>query len=505
MMAFSRSALCALILLVGCGGRSTGSASIGAAGSSTWTSAPACPIPSAQSTFIWGEACYPETALPTGACSGGAASCSFCSYFTCAGVPDQSHSPRVFYSCACEGGQWTCALVAQDAGICPRDVEAGTGAASAGTDASGSTSLSAATTACDHYFAAQYARGCGGPALPPDETNRIRARFEKVCENQYALPGSGLTPEVLEACASALEASPCEQGGQPAECAFQGSLLGGAPCNEGFQCESGQCEGTAFFTPHGQSGPTTCGKCLPAVTVGQVCGQGDFSAGCAANARCITKDASAAMPTYSCVAAAYGDISASCDDQTALCKTGLYCAAQTGQCAPLAMANAPCGEGSKPPGNPGGCAPPLSCVGNQGTATCSLGSAGAFCLNDLDCAPGLGCMEPTVVQNGGAASGTCGPVTWGSPGQACNPPAALCLVGSCSDENSFGQPVVSPEGGLYPGKCPQVIADGQSADEGAMYASCDTFAQPFQPDYSFVNGGQAPPGTCTLLDSVVCK
>ncbi|MGA7122705.1 MAG: hypothetical protein WBY94_21575 [Polyangiaceae bacterium] len=32
-----------------------------------------------------------------------------------------------------------------------------------------------------------------------------------------------------------------------------------------------------------------------------------------------------------------------------------------------------------------------------------------------------------------------------------------------------------------------------------------TFAQPFQPDYSFVNGGKAPPGTCTLLDSVVCK
>ena len=529
-MAFSRTALCAVILLVGCGGRERGAnesgaavaanhgsgvssssgASIGASGAGIGTSAPACPITSAQSTLVSDVACYPETALPAGACSGGSAPCSFCSFFTCANVPDQSHQPRTFYSCSCEGGQWDCAVVAQDAGICPPYVEAGSGAAGGGTDASGSTSSSPAMTACDHYFAAQYARGCGGPALPPDETNRIRARFEKVCQNQYALPGSGLTPEVLEACASALEASPCElPNGQPAACAFVGSLPGGTPCNEGFQCESGQCQGTAFFSPEGQIGPTTCGKCLPAVMVGQVCAQGDFSAGCPANASCITKDTSASMPTYTCVPPSYGDIGATCDDLTALCKVGLYCAAQTGQCAPLANANAQCGEGSKPPGDPGGCAPPLSCVGVD-AATCSIGSAGAYCLDDLDCAPGLGCipgpcaLSGTVVRIGCAASGTCGPVTWGSPGQPCDPPSTLCLVGSCSDA-SFGPPAISPEGGLYPGTCPKVIADGQSADDGATYATCDTFAQPFQTDYSFVNGGPAPSGTCALLDSIVCK
>ncbi len=578
------------MLLVGCGGREGGSGSAGsasgsaidssgstaAAGASTGTSAPACPITSAQSTLVWDVACYPQSALPTGACSGGSASCSFCSFAECADVPDQSHSPRTFYSCACDGAQWSCAVVAQDAGICPPYVEAGGGSLTqacndgtgntdccpvdaadglacnpappwtcytrcssqgwrstlsctsgawvagmglvpcgppdSGTDVSGSTAVTTPTAACDDYFAAQYARGCGGPALPPDELTRIRARFEKVCQNQYALPGSGITPATLEACASALDKFPCElPAGQPPACTFQGSLPGGAPCNEGFQCESGQCQGTGYGGPDGPIGPTTCGKCVPAVTVGQVCGQGNFSAGCPANASCFTNDTSAAMPTYTCVAPTYGDVGATCDDLTALCKEGLYCAAQTGQCAPFAKAGAPCGDGAKPPGDPGGCAPPLACVGDPGMASCSLGATGAFCLDDQDCAPGLGCIpgpcapSGTLVRIGCAASGTCGPVTWSGAGQPCNPPTTLCLVGSCSDEVSLRPPPISPEGGLYPGTCGRVIADGQAADDGNVYATCDTFAEPFQANYQFMSGVPSPAGTCTLLDSVVCK
>jgi hypothetical protein len=321
-----------------------------------------------------------------------------------------------------------------------------------------------------------------------------------------------VTPAALEACASALDAFPCElPAGQPAACTFQGSLPGGTPCNEGFQCESGQCQGTAVFSPDGQIGPNSCGTCAPAVAVGQVCGQGNFSAGCPANVSCFTNETSASMPTYTCVAPTYGDVGATCDDLTALCKEGLYCAAQTGRCAPFATAGAPCGDGAKPPGDPGGCAPPLSCVGDPGMATCSLGATGAFCLYDLDCATGLGCIPgpcapPGVgVRIGCAASGTCGPVTWGGAGQPCNPPATLCLVGSCSDEVSLGPPPISPDGGLYPGVCGRVIADGQSADDGNVYATCDTFAEPFQANYKFMNGVPSPAGTCTLLDSIVCK
>jgi hypothetical protein len=545
-------------------GASNGSAgSTVASGTSTGTSAPACQITSAQSTLVWDVACYPQSALPSGACSEGSASCSFCSFAECADVPDQTHSPRTFYSCVCDGGQWSCAIVNQDVGICPLSAndasddagedagvscDDGTGATNccpanaaegvacdstvftsvcltrcgfaspdasmgyredmqcsqgmwnaglgllpcerleAGSGASGSVSASGSISpvspvvACDDYFAAQYDRGCGGPQLPPTEAARLRTRFEQVCQNQYALPGSGITPAALEACASALEASPCElPDGPPAACAFQGSLPGGAACNEGFQCQSQVCQGTADFSPGGQIGPNTCGTCSPPV-------------------------ADAGTPVT------YGDIGATCDDPTTLsCKTGLYCAAQTAQCVQLAVAGAPCGEGPKPPGNPGGCVPPLSCVGNAGAATCSLGATGAFCLDDLDCAPGLGCVPgpcapPGVgARIGCAASGTCGAVAWASAGQPCNPPETLCLVGSCSDEVSLGPPPISPEGGLYPGTCGRVIADGQSADDGNVFATCDTFAEPFQANYQFMNGVPSPAGTCTLLDSITCK
>jgi hypothetical protein len=147
-MAISRLALCAVMLLAACGGREGGAGSAGpasgasngsggstvASGASTGTSAPACQITSAQSTLVWDVACYPQSALPTGACSGGSASCSFCSFVECADVPDQSHSPRTFYSCACDGGQWSCAVVNQDVGVCP--LSANGASDDAGSDAS---------------------------------------------------------------------------------------------------------------------------------------------------------------------------------------------------------------------------------------------------------------------------------------------------------------------------------------------------------------------------------
>ena len=66
-----------------------------------------------------------------------------------------------------------------------------------------------ASSACDHYYAAQYLR-CGGPALPACEVARLRARFVAGCLNEIALPGSGMTPAAVEACAQALDASACE-------------------------------------------------------------------------------------------------------------------------------------------------------------------------------------------------------------------------------------------------------------------------------------------------------
>ncbi len=369
----------------------------------------------------------------------------------------------------------------------------------------------ASVAACDHYFAAQYSR-CGGPVLPASETLRLRTRFEQVCENQIALPGSGVTVATLQACASALDASACQfPEGPPVACNFHGSLPGGAPCNDGLQCQSGTCSGTALDGPGGQIGPFTCGTCEPFAAVGQVCARGDFSAGCASDALCLTTQAmqTAAEATYVCVALAQGDVGAACDGLSATCKTGLYCAAQTGRCAKLAGAGAPCGVGARPRANPGGCAAPLACVGIPGTATCGSGAADAFCLSDDDCSPGLGCTpgpcSSTTARIGCSASGTCALVTWVAPGRACDGYRTRCLVGSCNVD----EPSPPPDAGIAQGTCPTVVPDGQPCVvEGVGPAAptgptCDTFAQCFAPHAPAASAGAQ--GKCTLLYSTVCR
>jgi hypothetical protein len=98
--------------------------------------------------------------------------------------------------------------------------EGSTDASENGDDTNASTSIAA----CDDYFnagavvlppATAWAQiggrnGCEGAVLPDSERARVRARFEQVCLNQIALPGSGISPAGLEACAAALIASPCD-------------------------------------------------------------------------------------------------------------------------------------------------------------------------------------------------------------------------------------------------------------------------------------------------------
>jgi hypothetical protein len=374
---------------------------------------------------------------------------------------------------------------------------------------------------CDHYFAANQLvlppltrwaelggrSGCNGIVLPESETARLRARFEQVCLNEMALPGSGITPASLEACAAAIDASPCNA--PPVECMFFGTRPGGAPCNENFQCQSGSCDGTFVLRPIEQGaeyGPTICGTCEAPLAVGQICNSPAINGSCPANTTCTGSPAPA-----TCTPLVQGDVGASCDGfDFYQCKTGLYCDPQTGQCAYPRVSGASCDYNVPPNGPPsesyiGVCAAPLSCVGDPDAATCTTeGSMGGFCQGDSDCAPGLGCiLEPCaergMLSNGCTASGTCGSVTWVSAGQPCDYTSTRCLVGSCigTEDWAFPAPL---DGGPFPGTCPQVVADGQSADTGSTYSTCDTFAQPFSP--TAPDGGS---GTCLLLDSVVCK
>ncbi len=98
-----------------------GTGTMTGSGSSTgpsWSSLPLCQVTAFQSTLVWATVCYPAAASPEGtACSGATTACGFCSFFEC-GVPDQSHSPRQFFSCSCVNGQQQCTLVDEDAGIC---------------------------------------------------------------------------------------------------------------------------------------------------------------------------------------------------------------------------------------------------------------------------------------------------------------------------------------------------------------------------------------------------
>jgi hypothetical protein len=354
---------------------------------------------------------------------------------------------------------------------------------------------------CAHYYAAQYSR-CGGPVLPASEEARQQARFVQACLNEIALPGSGMTIAAVEACASALDVSACElPDGPPVACNFSGTLPGGAACNEGRQCMSGQCQGTVFLSPEGPLGPTTCGTCASFAEAGQVCAQGHFTAGCAAGQTCQIGAGmeTASMPTYTCVPTIEGDAGTACDeDPSRTCAPGLYCAAQTGQCQPLGDAGARCGQGAMPPGNPGGCQAPLSCVGNPGMTSCSLGDGGAFCLEDYDCSPGLGCVSGPCAPSC-SASGTCQSVTWAWPGQTCDAYRTRCLVGSCSVESGIGPPLVQyPDGGLVTGTCPTISTDGQPCN-----SQCDAFAECFSSTGKA--GASGLMGTCTLLDSIVCQ
>jgi hypothetical protein len=313
--------------------------------------------------------------------------------------------------------------------------------------------------------------------LPADEAQRRRARFEQVCENQKALPGSGVTDASLEACAAALDRSPCElPNGDPAVCNFHGSLPGGASCNEGLQCESGRCSGTEIFLPgFGQSGPIICGTCEPPASTGEVCG---YDAGCVGDGVCIIDPhtADAGMSTYTCVSPAEGTLGDDCDDLYKVCEVGLYCSALTGHCERLARTGEACGEVT---GYPGGCAPALSCVDGK----CALGSEGDFCQGDLDCAPGLGCGSLSLQPS------KCEAVTWADAGEPCDGYRTRCRLGSCD------------RGGPVPGTytCPTVLADGAPCTA----VGCDTFAICFRPTRA--DAGTAQSGTCTLLDSTVCN
>jgi len=298
-----------------------------------------------------------------------------------------------------------------------------------------------ASTPCGDYYDALDDSPCtNGPTLPASEVARLRARFEQICQSGMALPGSGLTDGTLEACARAVKSAGCAAP-LPAACNITGTLQAGTACNQDFQCQSGGC--FQSLTPGEAGASDSCATCLPISKLGQPC-----TTVCPPGATC---DHSMATPT--CVRVVLEDAGAKCDGQAMQCGAGLYCTS-SGACAVLPAAGQPCTTN-------GLCAAPANCVG----ATCEApGAAGSTCEVDLTCAAGLGC---------GAATQTCGSVTWASAGQPCGD-LVRCLVGGCN------------------GVCPTVIADGHACKAGDTSSTCDALAQ-------------CQGGTCVRQDSQVCR
>jgi hypothetical protein len=364
-----------------------------------------------------------------------------------------------------------------------------TTAATSGMDGGGAIS---AQVACDDFMTMGFTNCVGTPTA---EMASLQAGFGQACQNTVALPGSGVTPAALEACAAALNALPCQAAPDMVgvivsgygtasfleACNFRGSLAAGAPCNENFQCASALCSGAHQTLGTEGPLPSTCGMCAPTAAIGESCS----SSGCGPGALCSKAipglEPSFAPPDPVCVAVTYGALGASCDANVSLCAPGLSCTA--GHCVRF-------------PGNVGdSCSNSISCAGTlvcQGTPqTCQQPvPARGSCSTDQDCAYGLVCEQMT-------APGACVAINWVMPGEPCGAFPRQCLVGSC--DYGFGpQSPPLADGGVP--TCPIVIPNGQPCGGNGANATCDTYSECFNSKTALTGTG-----VCTPIDGNVCR
>jgi hypothetical protein len=317
-----------------------------------------------------------------------------------------------------------------------------------------------AADACGAFYDEVLMGHCATGAMPPaSEVARERTRFVQLCQHAMSLPGNGMTPDQLGACAAAQGTASCDAYVLPSACHITGSRHAGAPCNTGWQCESGSCTyAIASAADGGASAFDGCGTCTAVAAVGQSCAD----SGCVQGSAC---EPSRGGKPPTCVAVESGQAGARCDGAAALCAASLYCDPGSHTCKAAGGASAPCADSSR-------CVAGLACIGPPGAGTCQAPAAdGGGCQSDDGCAPGLVCLHER-----------CASVTWASSGQPCGG-ATRCLVGSCRlDEAS----------GAQHGSCPTVIADGQPCDDAGTASMCD--------ELSF-----CVKGVCTLEGSAACE
>jgi hypothetical protein len=112
------------------------------------------------------------------------------------------------------------------------------------------------------------------PALGPDDRALVVAAYARACVVTASAVGSGVTPEWLDACRTALVArAPSDKAIPPSCSAPQGTLDDGSACATDFLCASGRCSGTA--RPY----LTACGTCAAPLQKGELCSRDRDCAG----------------------------------------------------------------------------------------------------------------------------------------------------------------------------------------------------------------------------------
>lgn len=332
--------------------------------------------------------------------------------------------------------------------------------------------------ACDAFFDTYVAmQACTELPLAPSDLDRIRPRFDAVCAAKRALPGSGLTSAYFVACTQAYAGLSCSDA-LPTVCAGPvGSLGAGLGCAANEQCRSGNCVRGGGLPSDGDAGAASngCGTCSTAAGVGDPCNDD----ACDYDQTCIPEDPNANVvdclpgttcqyPDATCAVVTYGGVGATCDQQIALCGTGLVCGQRTSTCESPGAEGAPCAT-------LGDCASGLYCA----SSACDAGScAGGTCQPALPigsaCVPELPWVDEVATPGACGSRGACDPTTsacaalrWADPGSACGW-GVLCRVGRCPVNEQLGVP---------DGMCPAIIADGQPcSDDPTDGTTCDTFS-----------------------------
>jgi hypothetical protein len=324
-------------------------------------------------------------------------------------------------------------------------------------------SSTSSSDTCGAYFDAEvaYSQACSSSS-----TGKVkdRARFTQSCTIALAAPGTGATPAWVDTCSSATRAAAATCTSDDAEKACKtppGTLADGAACGSSAQCKSSYCK---KVSPAAET--TNCGTCAATVAVGGACDA--IKDRCASGSSCKTTGTSTTgtcTATTSTERVAEGGTCVS-DTSFSSCASGLRCDFTSKKCVKLAASGDACTSSSD-------CQKTLACVEKKCGAKVAIGGS---CVSSSDCVSGAGCD---------LTSKKCAAYTFGAPGEACDYGTKQCAKGSC-----LGASVGT--GGPTPGKCPQIIADGQICDAKSETTRCD--------DYASCIGGK-----CQIFDPASCK